>query len=276
MCCSCFVLAQGKSSLSALESTGGTFARLSIPNRPASSNFTMGVVGRWGVPWRSPPSASVIVTIYEAIGWAARICPSDVGLLMRDDSLLPSLTKSLLEAPASTLQGQQAVMRELGTICSSTGAQFGAVVSPYFHQCGLLHSMLLTLKRVDIASLGLRLETLRTIGILGALDPQVALLLLDEDMKSAHLHSRVLYQRLCYFLNATQVIQVIITNHLEQLYTLVNQSSQPYTLTMNVNLIVLYLVTLMPGTHVFWSAYYLPIRSLERKVGFRHLVGHGS
>ncbi len=195
---------QGKSPLSVLESTGGSFGRLSIPKRPVSSNFTMSVVGRWGVPWRPPPSASVIVTIYEAIGWATRICPGDVGLLMRD-FLLPPLTKSLLEAPASTLQGQQAVMRELGTICSSTGAQWGAVVSPYFHQCGLLHSMLLTLKRVDIASLGLRLETLRTIGILGALDPQVALLLLDEDKKSAHLHSRVLYQHLCYFLNATQV-----------------------------------------------------------------------
>ncbi len=165
----------------------------------------MSMVGRGGgTPGHKPPSASVIVTIYEAVGWAARTCPFDVGLLMRD-FLLPSLTKSLLEAPTSTLQGQQAVMRELGTICSSTGAQWGAVVSPYFHQCGLLHSMLLMLKRVDIASLGLRLETLRTIGILGALDPHVALLLLDGDEKAAQLHSRMLYQRLRYFLDATQV-----------------------------------------------------------------------
>ncbi len=172
------------------------------------------MVGRGSSPWRTPPSASVIATIYEAIGWAARICPGNVGLLMRD-FLLPPLTKSLLEAPTSTLQGQQAVMRELGTICSSTGAQWGTVVSPYFHQCGLLHSMLLTLKRVDVDSLKLRLETLRTIGILGALDPQVASLLLDGDEKSAQLPSRVLYHHLCYFLNATQVIHVTLRINLE-------------------------------------------------------------
>ncbi len=184
--------------------------RLSLPTRPISTrpvshNLSMSIVGWGSSPWRSPPSASVVATMYEAIGCAARICPDNVGLLMRD-FLLPSLTKSLLEAPTSTLQGQQSVMRELGTICSSTGAQWGSVVSPYFHQCGLLHSMLLTLKRVDSASLELRLETLRTIGVLGALDPQVATLLLDCNEKSTQLPSRVLYHHLQYFLNATQVI----------------------------------------------------------------------
>jgi len=62
---------------------------------------------------------------------------------------------------------QLASTKVLGQIVSSTGT----VVRPYIEHRGMLPALLMILQRSDPESMDLRLETLRTIGLIGALDP---------------------------------------------------------------------------------------------------------
>ncbi|CAM9716439.1 unnamed protein product, partial [Hapterophycus canaliculatus] len=94
----------------------------------------------------------------------SQVSPRDV-LPILDSVLLPAIVKALRDH--TSVVKQEAAVKALGQVVGATGA----VVAPYFSDPNLFQTMLMALQRGGKSTEGLRLEVLKTVGILGVLDP---------------------------------------------------------------------------------------------------------
>lgn len=113
------------------------------------------------LPKAKDQSAGVVSSILGALGELARVGGDD--LLSFMDQLMPLIIDTLQDQSSPTKRG--AALKTLGQLASNTGY----VVEPYIKYPGLLGTLMTILKTEQSASI--RKETIKVIGILGALDP---------------------------------------------------------------------------------------------------------
>jgi hypothetical protein len=100
----------------------------------------------------------------EAIGELCMVVREDI--LPYGDQLLPQIIRCIYDP--SSRRKQEMAMKTLGQLVSATGQ----VVRPYLHYPQLLPSALdLLFKNVATTPWSLRMQVLRTVGLLGALEP---------------------------------------------------------------------------------------------------------
>ncbi|KAF9993671.1 phosphatidylinositol kinase- protein kinase tor1 [Entomortierella chlamydospora] len=113
------------------------------------------------LPKAKDQSAGVVSSILAALGELARVGGED--LLPFMDKLMPLIIDTLQDQSSSTKRS--AALKTLGQLASNTGY----VIDPYIKYPGLLDTLMTILKTEQ--SLGIRKETIKLLGILGALDP---------------------------------------------------------------------------------------------------------
>jgi FKBP12-rapamycin complex-associated protein len=113
------------------------------------------------LPKAKDQSAGVVSSILAALGELARVGGDD--LLPFMDQLMPLIIDTLQDQSSPTKRG--AALKTLGQLASNTGY----VIEPYTKYPGLLDTLMTILKTEQSAYI--RKETIKVIGILGALDP---------------------------------------------------------------------------------------------------------
>ncbi|KAF9435486.1 phosphatidylinositol kinase- protein kinase tor1 [Entomortierella beljakovae] len=113
------------------------------------------------LPKAKDQSAGVVSSILAALGELARVGGED--LLPFMDQLMPLIIDTLQDQSSSTKRG--AALKTLGQLASNTGY----VIDPYIKYPNLLDTLMTILKTEQ--SLNIRKETIKLLGILGALDP---------------------------------------------------------------------------------------------------------
>ncbi|CAN0288933.1 unnamed protein product, partial [Ectocarpus sp. 13 AM-2016] len=108
--------------------------------------------------------SAVLTAVLRAMGVLSVVSPRDV-LPVLDGVLLPAIVEALRDH--GSILKQEAAVKTLGQVVGATGA----VVAPYFSDPNLLQTMLAALQRGGRSTERLRLEVLKTVGILGVLDP---------------------------------------------------------------------------------------------------------
>ncbi|KAG0064947.1 phosphatidylinositol kinase- protein kinase tor1 [Linnemannia elongata] len=113
------------------------------------------------LPKAKDQSAGVVSSVLAALGELARVGGED--LLPFMDQLMPLIIDTLQDQSSPTKRS--AALKTLGQLSCNTGY----VIDPYIKYPGLLDTLLTILKTEQSASI--RKETIKLLGILGALDP---------------------------------------------------------------------------------------------------------
>jgi len=113
------------------------------------------------LPKAKDQSAGVVSSVLAALGELARVGGED--LLPFMDQLMPLIIDTLQDQSSSTKRS--AALKTLGQLSSNTGY----VIDPYIKYPGLLDTLMNILKTEQSATI--RRETIKLLGILGALDP---------------------------------------------------------------------------------------------------------
>ena len=113
------------------------------------------------IPKAKDPSPGVASKVLVAIGELSQVGCED--LVPYLDDILPIIIETLQDQSSSTKR--EAALRTLGQVCSNAGV----VISPYLKYPNLLNILINILKSEQSSTL--RRETVKVIGILGALDP---------------------------------------------------------------------------------------------------------
>lgn len=114
------------------------------------------------MPKARDPNATVAATILNAIGELATVGGED--MLMYKDKLMPIIIDALQDQSSNTKR--EAALRALGQLASNSGY----VIQPYLEYPDLLE-ILQSIIRTEGQQGTLRQETIKLMGILGALDP---------------------------------------------------------------------------------------------------------
>jgi FKBP12-rapamycin complex-associated protein len=113
------------------------------------------------IPKLKDNSPGVASQVLAAVGELARVGGEDItGSL---DSLMPMIIETLQDQSSSTKR--EAALKTLGQLASSTGY----VIDPYLKYPNLLGILINILKTEQLPSI--RQESVKLVGILGALDP---------------------------------------------------------------------------------------------------------
>ncbi|KAI9327967.1 armadillo-type protein [Obelidium mucronatum] len=113
------------------------------------------------LPKTKDVSSGVSAKSIAAIGELSQVGCED--MLPYFDEVMPIIIETIQDQ--SNPSKREAALKTLGQMCSNTGT----VISPYIKYSSLLDNLLGVLKSEEAASI--RLETVKVIGILGALDP---------------------------------------------------------------------------------------------------------
>ncbi|KAF9586443.1 phosphatidylinositol kinase- protein kinase tor1 [Lunasporangiospora selenospora] len=113
------------------------------------------------LPKARDQSAGVVASILAALGELARVGGED--LLPFMDQLMPLIIETLQDQSSPTKRGS--ALKTLGQLSSNTGY----VIDPYIKYPGLLDTLMTILRTEQSANI--RRETIKVLGILGALDP---------------------------------------------------------------------------------------------------------
>jgi serine/threonine-protein kinase mTOR len=109
------------------------------------------------------PSPAIVSAAVSTIGELARVSPEDIEVHL--DVLFPRLIQALNDH--SSVNKQEICVIALGKVVSS----LNIVSKPYTTYPSLFESLVRAIQRSDVAAASLRLQAMRTVGLLGAIDP---------------------------------------------------------------------------------------------------------
>ncbi|RDD40512.1 Serine/threonine-protein kinase mTOR [Trichoplax sp. H2] len=109
------------------------------------------------------PNPAVVVNVLSAVGEQAQVSGEE--LIEWIEDLFPIILDILQDSSSSSLNKREVALRTMGQVVESTGY----VVEPYSRYPNLLETLLSFLKTEQSKSI--RRETVRVLGLLGALDP---------------------------------------------------------------------------------------------------------
>lgn len=111
------------------------------------------------------PSSAIVSAAVSTIGELAYVSPSDVEVHLKQ--LFPMLIQALNDQ--SSVVKQEVCVVALGKLVSS----LNIVSTPYTLYPSLFESLVRTIHRTDVAASGLRLQSMKTVGLLGSVDADI-------------------------------------------------------------------------------------------------------